>query len=72
MKANRLVTVFVLMPLVAFPQKQSSAYPRETSAVMSARDRNIQVILEEALTMLNAISLIMFQARAQLSSSISR
>ena len=46
MKANRLVTVFVLMPLVAFAQKQSSAYPRETSAVMSARDRNIQVILE--------------------------
>lgn len=46
MKANWLVTVFVLTPLVAFAQKQSSAYPRETSAVMSARDHNVQVILE--------------------------
>jgi len=46
MKGNRLVTGFVLMPLVAFAQKQSPAYPRETSAAMSTRNRNIQVILE--------------------------
>jgi ketosteroid isomerase-like protein len=46
MKDNLLVTVFVLTPLLAFAQEQGSAYPTETPAVMSARDRNIQVMLE--------------------------
>jgi ketosteroid isomerase-like protein len=45
-KANPLVTLLVLAPFVAFTQKQSSAYPRQTSVAMSARDRNIKVMLE--------------------------
>jgi ketosteroid isomerase-like protein len=46
MKANLLLLFFVLTPLVAFAQEQSSAYAKRTSTAMSARDRNIQVMLE--------------------------
>ena len=37
---------FVLAPLAVFAQEQSFDYPKQTSVAMSARDRNIQVILE--------------------------
>jgi uncharacterized protein len=46
MKANSLVVLFVLMPLVAFAQEQGVAYSKETSVAMSARDHNVQVMLE--------------------------
>jgi ketosteroid isomerase-like protein len=46
MKANSLRVVFALTPLVAFAQEQTGAYAKQTSDAMSARDRNIQVMLE--------------------------
>jgi ketosteroid isomerase-like protein len=46
MKAKLLLLFFVLTPFVAFAQEQTSAYAKQTPAAMSARDRNVQVVLE--------------------------
>jgi ketosteroid isomerase-like protein len=46
MKANSLLLFFVSTPLIAFAQEQTGAYAKQTLAVMSARDRNVRVILE--------------------------
>jgi ketosteroid isomerase-like protein len=46
MKAKLLLLFFVLTPFVAFAQEQTSAYAKQTPAAMSARDRNVQVMLE--------------------------
>jgi ketosteroid isomerase-like protein len=46
MKANSLLLFFVSTPLIAFAQEQTSAYAKHSSAVMSAGDRNVQVMLE--------------------------
>jgi uncharacterized protein len=46
MKANSLLLFFVSTTLIAFAQEQTSAYAKQTLALMSARDRNVQVMLE--------------------------
>lgn len=46
MKANLFLFFLVSTPLIAFAQEQTSAYAEQTSTPMSARDRNVQVILE--------------------------
>jgi uncharacterized protein len=46
MKASRLVTVFVLTRLVVLHKTKALPTLEGTSTVMSARDRNIQVILQ--------------------------
>ncbi len=46
MKTNLLLLIFVSIPFFAFAQEQTSAYAKATSAAMSARDRNIQVMLQ--------------------------
>jgi ketosteroid isomerase-like protein len=46
MKANSLVALALLTPLIALGQKPSGAYPKQTSGEMSARDRNVEVMLK--------------------------
>jgi ketosteroid isomerase-like protein len=46
MKTNLLLLFFVLLPLSGFAQEQTNAYAKQTPSAMSARDRNIQVMLE--------------------------
>jgi uncharacterized protein len=46
MKRNSLVALFLLTQLVVFAPGRDAAYAEGMSVAMSARDRNIQVILE--------------------------
>jgi ketosteroid isomerase-like protein len=46
MKANSLLLFFFSTRLIAFAQEQTSAYAKHWSTVMSAGDRNVQVMLE--------------------------
>ena len=46
MKANLFLSFFVSTPLIAFAREQTSAYAKQALAAMSARNRNVQVMLE--------------------------